>query len=190
MVNYQNSKIYRLDCGDLVYIGATTYKLSLRKAIHKGDYVADRSYCRSKLLYKYAEDNGLDLVKDIKIELIENCPCNNKEELSAIEGKYIRQYKEEYGDNCVNRIIAGRTTKEYYADNRDKVLQRHKEWYKTNKDKRTQQKKEYREQNKVQIAEQHKEYYERNKDKIKAYYQQYCLFKKIDKIFGLSSQLK
>jgi hypothetical protein len=196
MVNYQNGKIYRLDCGNLIYIGSTTYQLSLRKAIHKTEYLRGKT-CRSKLLYQYALDNGLSLIEDIRIELICDCPCNNKEDLDAIEGKYIRQFKSEYGENCVNKNIPGRTKKQYYDDNKDCFKKYYKlnkdkikEYYENNKDKV----KQYYEDNKDKISQQQqkyykdnrdkaKEYYEKNKDRITEYQQQYRLFKKIDKIF-------
>jgi hypothetical protein len=156
--------------------------------------------CRSSLLYQYAIDNDLSLTEDIRIELICECPCDNKEQLNAFEGKYIRQYKEEYGEKCVNKKITGRTDKQYYEDNKDKRLQQQKEYNQKNKDKikaynqqyrednkdkRAEQKKEWYEDNKEKLLQQQKEYNEQNKDKIKAYKQQYYLFKKIDKMFGL-----
>jgi hypothetical protein len=183
MPDYSKSKIYRLDCGDLIYIGSTTETLCVRKAKHKNKYLRDGD-CSSKSIYKYADDNGLDLVKDIRIELLEFCPCNNIEELLAIEGKYIRQYKSEYGEKCVNRCIAGRSKKEYK-----------KEWTEKNKDKIVERNKQYRNDNKDKIAERRKLKYKdkmkayqlKNKDKIAEQKRQYYLFKKIDKIFGLYS---
>jgi hypothetical protein len=172
MPDYSKSKIYRLDCGDLIYIGSTTQPLAKRKGKHKTDYL-NNYCCRSKIVYQYAVDNDLSLTEDIRIELICECPCDNKEQLSAIEGKYIRQYKEEYGDKCVNKCIAGRTDKEYYEDNKDKILEQKKEYYEDNKDKIAKQKKEYREKNKDKIADQHKEYYENNKEKHSQHMKEY-----------------
>jgi hypothetical protein len=184
MVNYQHGKIYRLECGDLIYIGSTTYQLSARKAKHKCDYIAGRTY-RSVLLYQYAVENGLSLTEDIRIELIENYPCNSKEELNAIEGKYIRQYKEEYVEKCVNKCIPGRTRKERYEQNKDKLLQQRKEYYEDNKDKIAEHKKQFRKDNSEKLAEQGKVYYERNKEKLLQQRKENYLFKKIDKMFDL-----
>ena len=184
MVNYQHGKIYRLECGDLIYIGSTTYQLSARKAKHKCDYIAGRTY-RSVLLYQYAVENGLSLTEDIRIELIENYPCNSKEELNAIEGKYIRQYKEEYREKCVNKCIPGRTLKEWCEDNKDKILQKQKEYTERNKGKKREYDKQYRDENKNKLLQQKKEYYEANKDKLLQQKKEKCLFKKIDKMFDL-----
>ena len=46
-------------------------------------------------------------MEDCKIELIELCPCNSKEELLRREGDIIQSIP------CVNKQIAGRTRKEY-----------------------------------------------------------------------------
>ena len=49
MVNYQNSKIYKLindELPDKIYIGSTTRKLSLRLAEHKQNYKKNR-FCKA-----------------------------------------------------------------------------------------------------------------------------------------------
>jgi hypothetical protein len=82
MPNYQNAKIYKLWSpeGDDIYIGSTTQSLAVRKAGHK--YGGNNKKCSSKILFeKY---------NDVRIELLECCPCDNKEELTKQEGEYIR----------------------------------------------------------------------------------------------------
>jgi hypothetical protein len=44
---------------------------------------------------------------------------NSRDELTSREGEIIRQYKSEC--ECVNIRIAGRTKKEYYEENKDKI---------------------------------------------------------------------
>jgi hypothetical protein len=41
-------------------------------------------------------------------------------ELDKREGEYIRN------NNCINRCIAGRTQKEYYEENKEKILEQRK----------------------------------------------------------------
>jgi len=151
MPDYQKGKIYKLWCpdNDLVYIGSTTQPLHIRLGGHK----KRGNNCNSKLLFE-ASNN-------VKIELIEEFVCNNKMELNKREGEHIR------ANNCVNKIIVGRTNKEYYEDNKEYLKEKKKEWREDNKDKI----KEYRENNKDKIKEQKKEYYEDNKDKLKEYYE-------------------
>ena len=90
MPNYQNARIYKLWSpeGDEVYIGSTTQLLCVRKAKHIYNYKQNLA-CKSKLIFeKY---------NDVRIELLECCPCDNKEEVEKKEGEYIRNY------NSVNK---------------------------------------------------------------------------------------
>lgn len=96
MPDYKNAKIYKLWSpeGDEIYIGSTTESLSRRKTKHK----TQKNECASQILFeKYT---------DVRIELLEECPCDNKEQLLKKEGEYIRN------NNCVNKRVAGRTYKE------------------------------------------------------------------------------
>ena len=143
MPDYQNSKIYKLWSpeGDDIYIGSTTVSLSRRKAKHK------TQNCNSKILFeKYT---------DVRIELLEECPCDNKEQLLKKEGEYIRN------NNCVNKIIPDRTRKEYREDNKE----HRKEYYKNNKEYITERSKEHYQNNKEKIKERNKEHYQNNKEK-------------------------
>ena len=119
MPNYQNGKIYKLwsSEGDDIYIGSTTTLLSARKAKHKyGD-----NECVSRFLFeKY---------NDVRIELLECCPCENKEELAKKEGEYIRN------NNCINKQIPLRTHKEYYEDNKEYKINYQQEYREKNEEK-------------------------------------------------------
>ena len=50
---------------------------------------------------------------DVKIELIENFPCETKEELKRREGFHIK------AERCINKCVAGRSDAEYYVDNNE-----------------------------------------------------------------------
>jgi len=133
MPDYKLGKIYMIypkvenaDEGD-VYYGSTTVTLARRMAVHRST-----SIC--KILFdKYG-------VKNCFIELVENYPCETKEELCKKEGEYIRANK------CINKNIAGRTInewhKEHYIENRDKLLEQKKEYYIENRDKLLEQMKQ------------------------------------------------
>ena len=54
--------------------------------------------------------------ENCKIELVENFPCNSKEELTKREGFYIQS------NDCVNKHIAGRTKEEYKEQTREKKM--------------------------------------------------------------------
>tara|TARA_R110000782_G_scaffold540_1_gene1806 strand:+ start:95 stop:682 length:588 start_codon:yes stop_codon:yes gene_type:complete len=121
MPDYKNAKIYKLWSpeGDDIYIGSTTKLLSARKAQHK--YDKDKLECKSRILYEN--------YNDIRIELLECFPCENKDELNKKEGEYIRN------NDCVNKNIPGRTAKEWYEDNKEKVLEYQIDYRLNNQDK-------------------------------------------------------
>ena len=122
MVNYNNSKIYKIEPIesnelDEIYIGATKNKyLSARFAIHKHDYKLWKVNMRTNiksfdLFEKYGVDN-------CRIVLLESFNAIDKDELNQKELYYIKKH-----NNCVNKNIPGRTKTEYYNDNRNKILE-------------------------------------------------------------------
>ena len=83
MPNYQNSKIYKIispSNPDLIYYGSTTQKLSVRMAGHRMNSKTNRGGESSKEILCFDDAN---------IILVENYPCNSKEELFKKESEYI-----------------------------------------------------------------------------------------------------
>jgi hypothetical protein len=159
---YHKSKIYTIRSyqTDKYYIGSTC------DALHKRLYGHRQKY-KSYLNDTYHFTSSFDIIKyeDHYIELLEDYKCESKNELFKREGELIRKYK----DEIVNCRIEGRTSKERYENNKDKINEQKKEYNKNNKDKIKEQKKEYQKDNKDKIKEYQKEHYELNKDKLKEY---------------------
>ena len=114
-MDYQNGKIYKLVSfeTDKVYVGATTQQLYKRRSEHKSHYktwLISRgiNYITSYEIIKYG---------DFDIILLEECPCDNKSQLHARERYYIEKL------DCVNKIIPGRTKKEWIEVNKIKILE-------------------------------------------------------------------
>ena len=148
---YQNGKIYKIvDIGyNKCYIGSTTEELSMRMARHRAHFKlflrdGKRSHVRS---YDLFNEYG---VENCKIELIEYFKCDSLQELRKREGQVIKNTE------CVNKFVAGRTGKEYYDDNKDKIKEQHKNYYENNENKYLEQKKNYCEHNKNKYLEQKK----------------------------------
>jgi hypothetical protein len=160
MPNYQNGKIYKLVSfqTDKIYIGSTTQSLAVRKAEHVKKY---KHFLAGKGNYT----TSYELIKlgDVDIVLIENFPCNSKEELHKQERFYIENFK-----NCSNKNIPTRTSKEYYEHHKEKLTKMNKEYYEKHKDEIKEYKKEWAEDNKDKIKEYKKEWVLANKDKAKA----------------------
>lgn len=154
---YANGKIYclRSHQTDDIYIGSTIQPLYKRLWKHKGD-----------------KKNELANYHDVYIELIEPYPCKNKMELNRKEGEHIR------ANDCVNKIIAGRTKKEYYDDNRNEILEQKKQYRLDNIDKLLEQDKNNYIANKDKIRERQKQYHIDNRNKILERKKQLYLSKK------------
>ena len=155
MPNYQDGKIYKIVCRitNLIYIGSTTNKyLCNRLGQHK--YAINNKNLRQSTSKEVLKNN------DYYIELIELVPCNSKDELTKRERFYIES------TDCVNKCVPGRTSKEYYSVNKDKLIKYQTEYNEQNKEKISEHKKIYREQNKDIITEYAVKYRENNKEKI------------------------
>ena len=130
-------KIYKLISNNPdvkeVYYGSTCQRLLCsRMAIHRCAYkrwLADKSKGRCTsfdLFKKYG-------VEQFHIELVENYPCENGEQLHTRENIYIR------GNECVNKLSAIRTPeerkqymKQYRIDNKEKMKQYNKQYQANN----------------------------------------------------------
>ena len=183
MVNYQNAKIYKIyskNCDDLtmVYYGSTCQPLYKRKGGHMSKY---KSWKDGR--HHYVTSFKVIELGDVEIELVKKCPCNDKEELSKIEGEFIRS------NPCVNKVVAGRTREEYYIDNREKLLMEGKQIYEKNKDKYIKQQKQYYVANKDKVLEYQKLYKNANLETIKKKNQLYRQKNK-EKISQLRKQKK
>jgi len=129
MSKYNNGKIYKIEShlGDLIYVGSTSKKnLNDRLLNHKQDYRNFKNGLNKTITsFKLFELYGIDTCR---ITLIEEVKCETKEQLLTREAFYIKSL------SCVNKIIPLRTDKEYYQDNKEKVLQRKKIHYEKNKE--------------------------------------------------------
>ena len=150
MPNYNNGKIYKIINSEnkVIYIGSTTEKLCRRYSNHKHKAIGN------------------------KIILLENYPCNSREELIKKEQELIEQF-----DNLLNKNRAFNSEeynkeyfKEYYKENNKENM---KVYYEENKNKITEKAKVYYEENKDKILEKAKVYYKENKEKSKVYYKVY-----------------
>lgn len=156
-MDYKNSKIYKLQCEDgHYYIGSTATELRKRLKGHK-----DKSKeSPNQRVYKHINELGWDKVR---IVLIEEYPCENKQQLTRKEDEVIRQHR----DNplCLNSMCASRTEEQY-----NEYLEQHKEykkqWYEKNKDTVNEYKKSWYMQNRERILQKRKEYYVSKKSNV------------------------
>ena len=129
MPDYSKGKIYKIQShvGDKIYIGSTTKQyLSQRLVQHRTRYKIWKNGKTDKTRsFELFEEYGID---NCEIILIENFPCESKDQLNAREAHYIKSL------SCVNKIIPLRTTKEYLEDNKLTIAEKKKEYYEKHKE--------------------------------------------------------
>jgi len=141
-MDYKNGKIYKIvsDLTDMIYIGSTTQPLYKRYYEHIKGFKNGHNTSKSVEIIKHGETH---------IELIEDFPCERKEQLNAREGYYIRLNK----DNCVNRCIAGRTRKEYRNEKKEEINAIKILYRENNRERLRKEAIKYREENQIKINE-------------------------------------
>jgi hypothetical protein len=142
MVNYGNGKIYKLATfqSDEIYYGSTTGPLTKRLSEHRRAY-----NCRMGGKGSYM--TSFEIVKnpDVHIVLVESINCKSKEELFAVERKYIEN------NDCVNKTIPGRTKKQYYQDKKETISAKKKQHYQDNRERIANINAQYRKENRESI---------------------------------------
>ena len=151
MIDYSRGKIYKIVCDatDEIYIGSTITPLYKRLCNHKRQI--PRHDTQSKLLFEKG---------NCKIILIEDYPCERKEQLHARERYWI-----ENSENVVNKMIPTRTIKEWAEDNKDYLDNYRKTYYENNKERLQVVKKEYYENHKEKEIKRAVEWNKANADK-------------------------
>ena len=152
MVNYGEGLIYKICCKDASitdeYIGSTCNK-HRRKQQHK--LYCDNENCvkYNYPVYQFIRNNGgfdnFDLI------IIEEYPCENKNQLETRERYWIEERKP-----TLNKIIPTRNMREWRVANKDKIDEYNRE-YRPN----------YYEENREIVKEKSRKYKEENADKLK-----------------------
>ena len=184
MNRYEKGKIYKIvDAGfNKSYIGSTCETLSRRIERHRMAY---RKYLNGKRMetkcHLLFDEFG---VENCRIFLIENFPCNSKEELLKQEGFHILQ------NECVNKNVAGRTNEEYYDHKKEQIKEKNRVYYHNNIEERKAKQKEYRDEHKEELKEKKQKHrddnleeykrrgqekYQKNRDKILERVGQVCV---------------
>lgn len=139
MVNYQNGKVYKIidENYEIVYIGSTAQEL----------------LCDRYKNHPYKASNH-------KIILIENYPCNSKQELCMREQQIIEEHS-----NLLNKNKAYITEEE----KKNYIKEKRKEYYENDKEFYKQKSKKYRQKNKDILNQKNKEWRDNNKEYLKQY---------------------
>ena len=156
MVDYSKAKIYKIwnDVDDELYIGATCQSLNMRMVGHRKARTSTKH--KNYKLYQKMNDIG---VEHFYIELVKETPCENKEQLRAIEGQYIREL------GTLNGKISGRTRKEWFEENREYKNEKERNRYNDNREEILEKHRQQRIENPELKREIARNSYQKNKGK-------------------------
>ena len=160
MNKYTSGKIYQIVAPDgSKYIGSTISTLTCRFGNHKRLYKAWKvGKQRNTSVFALFDVYG---VEKCKIELIENYSCDSKKELEKREGYIIKT------TDCINKVIAGRTSEEYRVDNMEILREKFKDFYNKNREAQVNRVSQYYIENKDKVTKRMKIYSHENLDKIR-----------------------
>jgi hypothetical protein len=165
-MDYKNGKIYKVQFDDgHFYFGSTAGTLRHRFWHHTH---GEDSSCN-----RYVKEVGKDTCR---IVLVEDYPCENKDQLRRKEDEHIQLNRE--NEMCLNIRRAFTTPEEKKADQ-----QRYdKAYYETHREEANVKAKSYHETHKEECKAKAKAYYETHKEEIKTRMKAYRLNKKQSKI--------
>jgi group I intron endonuclease len=143
-VDYSKGKIYKItnDFNNDIYVGSSCDTLIKRFSYHKKDSKKEKN--KEHPFYKLMNEIGHTR---FRIQLVEDCPCEDTYQLRQREGHFIREM------GTLNLVIAGRTRTEYKQDNKEKLREKEKEYRENNKEIINKKKKEFRKEHKEEIKE-------------------------------------
>lgn len=160
---YQKGKIYKLvnNVDDKIYVGSTASTLTKRKCGHKHKAKSEID----RRVYKHLNEIGWE---NVEIVLVENYPCNSKDELNARERKWIEELKAELNITMPTRTQQdiAKSKRKWQQNNKEKVAEKKRQWEQDNKEKIAARVKQYRQDNKEKIAEWTRQYQQDNKEKV------------------------
>jgi len=168
-MGYENSKIYKLQHTDgHFYIGSTINELTKRLSQHKG---MNRPNQR---VYAHIAGEW----DKVRILLIEEFSCQNKQELLRKEDEYIQ--KELNNPLCLNvlhavlnvekrKANAVERDKAYYEENREEIREKQAEYYVENAETIKEQAREYKAEHREECKARDRAYYEAHKDQFAEY---------------------
>lgn len=156
---YKQGKIYMIESAStgLIYYGSTCMPLSKRLYGHKSDF---KRYKDGR--YAYLTSFKVIEQPDYKIVLVEEFPCENKNQLEAREGHFIRN------NPCVNKVIP--TTPEFkqeqyqLPENKERRSTYHHNYYTAHAQELIDSQKQYYQGNSEKIKERERKRYSNNRD--------------------------
>jgi len=162
MVNYKLGKIYKIvsPSHPVVppYFGSTCDALSRRLSGHRTSFKLGGNTTSKALM----------CFDDAIILLVEEFPCDNKEQLHAREGQIMLESLKR-----TNHVIAGSSSIEYQDYNRRRIKAVCAKYHEEHKEEIKEHHAKYYQEHKIELNELASKYYQEHKEEIKKYNAQY-----------------
>jgi len=126
------------DLGEILYIGSS-------KDVQKRFYLHKYNQFKTSHWSKYLDTLTTEQKDKLQIECL--CACDDRNEARNLEAYYIKKLKPPYNHNIPNR-----NKKEYYEDNREKLIKQQCEYYRSNSEARKQYQRDYSKSKKLKIV--------------------------------------
>ena len=167
MPNYLQTVIYKIEHKEnkeLVYVGSTTNFME-RKYQHKSRCNNENGKkCNCKLYVMIRENGDWDSFEMLEIKKF---PCNNKREAELEEERCRVELKATMNKRrAFSHLSEREQQKQWYEENKEKILEQQKIRYEENKQQILEQQKDYRDANREQIREKDKSWYDANRELI------------------------
>jgi len=164
--NYAQGKVYviRNEVNDKLYVGSTVRTLAQRMVQHRSVAKTNHPGFAEFPLYVAMSELGIE---KFYIELLEDFPCERKEQLNKKEGERIREMKT-LAPIGYNARIAGRTDVQYYVDNKEAICARVNEYRHANIETIRTKQQVYRDNTKEAHRERNRAYQQTHKEALKS----------------------
>lgn len=146
------SCVYKITIGEETYVGSTcNFKKRLSK--HKSDCYNTESKGYNSKIYKYIREHSH--WDNVKVEIIVHLhPKFNRGERDNFEQEWIDYLNPTLNDyKAYTGLNEKEWHKQWYIDNKDRILENQKQFYKDNKDRILENKKQFYKDNKDKISE-------------------------------------
>ena len=143
--NYQNGLIYTMrerGTDNIFYIGSTC-SLRRRRNSHKSRCTNINDQYYNMEVYQHIRSVGG--WETVILEQLHSFACNNKQELTSEEGRVYKEFVGK-GYQLKNNNVPGRTHKQHYQDNKERILERKKQNYQDNKERILERNEQYNKQ--------------------------------------------
>ena len=137
-----------------MYVGSTTQPLSKRFQNHKESINNKRD--GNMIIYQWMREIGK---QHCYIELYEEYPCRNVEQLGKLEGEIIRELKP-----SLNKRVEDRTKQEWKQDNKQQMREYHRQYHIYHNENLKEYHKNWWDENKDEVNEKRREDYQNNKE--------------------------